>query len=68
MSAGRRLNAEDVYPAQDMFVELLSDISDFHTQGGEPWPSVGEFIRSEVPVLQQLTISRSRCLDTEPSS
>ncbi|XP_028982707.1 peroxisomal N(1)-acetyl-spermine/spermidine oxidase-like [Betta splendens] len=48
-SSGRKLNAEDVYPAQDMFVELLSDISDLHTQGGEPCPSVGEFIRSEVP-------------------
>lgn len=48
MCAGRRINAEDIYPAQDMFVELLYESSQYQSQGGEPWPSVGEFIRSEV--------------------
>ncbi|XP_026211777.1 peroxisomal N(1)-acetyl-spermine/spermidine oxidase [Anabas testudineus] len=47
-SSGRRINAEDIYPAQDMFVELLYESSQYQSQGGEPWPSVGEFIRSEV--------------------
>ncbi|XP_069000868.1 peroxisomal N(1)-acetyl-spermine/spermidine oxidase [Embiotoca jacksoni] len=47
-SSGRKLSAEDIYPAQEMFVELLNEGSEFQGQQGEPWASVGEFIRSEV--------------------
>ncbi|XP_054655588.1 peroxisomal N(1)-acetyl-spermine/spermidine oxidase isoform X1 [Dunckerocampus dactyliophorus] len=47
-SSGRKLSIEDVYPAQQMFAELLVECSAFHERGGEPWPSVGQFIRTEV--------------------
>ncbi|XP_028279073.1 peroxisomal N(1)-acetyl-spermine/spermidine oxidase [Parambassis ranga] len=47
-SSGQRLNAEDILPAQEMFAELLNESSEFHSQGGEPWSSVGDFIRSQV--------------------
>ncbi|XP_029962463.1 peroxisomal N(1)-acetyl-spermine/spermidine oxidase [Salarias fasciatus] len=47
-SSGRRLNIEDVSPAQEMFFELLSEISEYPSTIGEPHDSVGEFIRSEV--------------------
>ncbi|XP_034057697.1 peroxisomal N(1)-acetyl-spermine/spermidine oxidase-like [Gymnodraco acuticeps] len=46
-SSGRKLNAEDIYPAQEMFLELMSEVSKFESQGGEPWACVGDFIRSE---------------------
>lgn len=45
------MNIEDVYPAQEMFAELLYESSEFHSRGGEPCASVGDFIRSEVQVL-----------------
>ncbi|KAF3708278.1 Peroxisomal N(1)-acetyl-spermine/spermidine oxidase [Channa argus] len=48
-SSGQKLKAEDIYPAQDMFVELLYESSEFQNKGGEPWASVGDFIWSEVP-------------------
>lgn len=47
-SSGRKLNAEDVFPAQEMFFEVLCQSSEFHCEGGEPLASVGDFIRSEV--------------------
>lgn len=47
-SSGRKLSVEDVYPAQEMFAELLSECSEFQNQKGEPCATVGEFIRSEV--------------------
>ncbi|TNN58329.1 Peroxisomal N(1)-acetyl-spermine/spermidine oxidase [Liparis tanakae] len=47
-SSGRKLNAEDVHHAQEMFAELLVEGSTFATQGGEPLVSVGDFIRSAV--------------------
>ncbi|XP_063730487.1 peroxisomal N(1)-acetyl-spermine/spermidine oxidase-like isoform X2 [Eleginops maclovinus] len=46
-SSGSKLNAEDIYPAQDMFLELMSEISQFKSEGEEPWACVGDFIRSE---------------------
>ncbi|KAG7511777.1 peroxisomal N(1)-acetyl-spermine/spermidine oxidase-like [Solea senegalensis] len=47
-SSGRKLNAEDIYPAQKMFSELLGESEGFQSQGGETCPSLGDFIRSEV--------------------
>ncbi|KAM9365198.1 peroxisomal N(1)-acetyl-spermine/spermidine oxidase-like [Pholidichthys leucotaenia] len=47
-SSGRKLNEEDISPALEMFAELLYESSQFHIQGGEPFASVGEFIKSEV--------------------
>ncbi|XP_033956159.1 peroxisomal N(1)-acetyl-spermine/spermidine oxidase-like isoform X3 [Pseudochaenichthys georgianus] len=44
---GRKLNAEDVYPAEEMFYELIYESSKFESQGGEPWACVGDFIRSK---------------------
>ncbi|XP_033956157.1 peroxisomal N(1)-acetyl-spermine/spermidine oxidase-like isoform X1 [Pseudochaenichthys georgianus] len=46
-SSGRKLNAEDVYPAEEMFYELIYESSKFESQGGEPWACVGDFIRSK---------------------
>ncbi|XP_039994333.1 peroxisomal N(1)-acetyl-spermine/spermidine oxidase [Xiphias gladius] len=47
-SSGRKLNAEDISPALEMFNELLNESSRFPSQGGEPWASMGDFLRSEV--------------------
>ncbi|XP_035519868.1 peroxisomal N(1)-acetyl-spermine/spermidine oxidase-like [Morone saxatilis] len=47
-SSGRKLNAEDMNPAKEMFAELLIESSKFQSQGGEPCASVGDFIRSEM--------------------
>ncbi|KAM4729246.1 peroxisomal N(1)-acetyl-spermine/spermidine oxidase-like [Anableps anableps] len=47
-SSGRKLSIDDIYPAQEMFVELLNESSEFQNQQGEPCASVGDFIRSEV--------------------
>lgn len=47
-SAGRELNAEDILPAQKLFLELINESSDFQSQRGEPWPSVGDFLRAQV--------------------
>ncbi|XP_049926879.1 peroxisomal N(1)-acetyl-spermine/spermidine oxidase-like [Epinephelus moara] len=46
-SSGRKLNAEDIYPAQELFMELIDESSEFESQGGEPQACVGDFIRSE---------------------
>lgn len=46
--AGRKLTAEDIDPAREMFAELLIDSSEVQSDGGERCASVGEFIRSEV--------------------
>ncbi|KAM9848060.1 peroxisomal N(1)-acetyl-spermine/spermidine oxidase [Aulostomus maculatus] len=48
-SSGRKLNTEDVLPAQDLFAELMYESSEFASRGGEPWHSVEDFIRSELP-------------------
>lgn len=47
-SSGRKLNTEDISPAMEMFVELLSESSEFQNQNGEPCASVGDFVRTEV--------------------
>ncbi|XP_003964196.2 peroxisomal N(1)-acetyl-spermine/spermidine oxidase [Takifugu rubripes] len=47
-SSGRKLNVEDIIPAEEMFSELLKESSEFVNGGGEPFASVGEFIRTRV--------------------
>ncbi|KAM9808653.1 peroxisomal N(1)-acetyl-spermine/spermidine oxidase [Syngnathus typhle] len=47
-SSGRKLDPEDVYPSLEMFKDLLDECTEFQEKGGEPWPSVGQFIRAEV--------------------
>ncbi|XP_056148407.1 peroxisomal N(1)-acetyl-spermine/spermidine oxidase isoform X2 [Lampris incognitus] len=46
-SSGKKLRAEDTYPAVSMFAELLDESAEFHSRGGEPRASVGDFIRAE---------------------
>ncbi|XP_070696755.1 peroxisomal N(1)-acetyl-spermine/spermidine oxidase-like [Pempheris klunzingeri] len=46
-SSGRKLTAEDMDPAREMFAELLYDSSEVQSEG-EPFASVGDFVRSEV--------------------
>lgn len=48
MCAGRKLSVKDIYPALEMFTVLLNESSQFQNQMGEPYTSVGDFIRSEV--------------------
>ncbi|KAM4607696.1 peroxisomal N(1)-acetyl-spermine/spermidine oxidase-like [Polymixia lowei] len=48
-SSGQKMNAEDMLPALEMFVELLDESMEFTSQGGEPVASVGDFIRAEAP-------------------
>nr|XP_046258881.1 peroxisomal N(1)-acetyl-spermine/spermidine oxidase-like isoform X2 [Scatophagus argus] len=47
-SSGRKLKPEDIHPGTEMFAELLNESSEFQLVGGEPRPSVGDFIRSKV--------------------
>ncbi|XP_077585783.1 peroxisomal N(1)-acetyl-spermine/spermidine oxidase [Stigmatopora nigra] len=47
-SSGRKLKLEDIHPAVELFAELLEESAKFQEKGGEPWPSVGQFIRTEV--------------------
>ncbi|KAM4590787.1 peroxisomal N(1)-acetyl-spermine/spermidine oxidase-like [Odontesthes bonariensis] len=47
-SSGQKLKAEDVYPALEMFAELLDESSEFQNQKGEPCACVGDFIRTQV--------------------
>uniref|UniRef100_UPI003AAB3A54 peroxisomal N(1)-acetyl-spermine/spermidine oxidase n=1 Tax=Centroberyx gerrardi TaxID=166262 RepID=UPI003AAB3A54 len=49
-SSGQKLSAEDMTPAMDLFAELLDESSDFESQGGEPFASVGEYIRAQAPL------------------
>ncbi|XP_014883546.1 peroxisomal N(1)-acetyl-spermine/spermidine oxidase-like [Poecilia latipinna] len=53
-SSGRKLSEKDIYPALEMFTMLLNESSEFQNQLGEPYASVGDFIRSEV---------RQRCVE-----
>ncbi|CAG09386.1 unnamed protein product [Tetraodon nigroviridis] len=46
--AGRKLNVEDIVPAEELFTEIMEESSQFVTGGGEPFPSVGEFVRAQV--------------------
>lgn len=47
LCAGQKLSYEDTYPAVGMFNDLLEECGDYYDKG-EPWPSVGDFIRSQV--------------------
>ncbi|KAM6956340.1 peroxisomal N(1)-acetyl-spermine/spermidine oxidase [Aplochiton taeniatus] len=47
-SSGRKLTAEEMGPAVGLFAELMEESGEFVTQGGEPFDSVGDFIRTEV--------------------
>ncbi|CAN9499850.1 unnamed protein product [Ophioblennius macclurei] len=47
-SSGRQLKIEDVYPAQEMFFELLNEIPEIPSKTGGAQDSVGNFVRSEV--------------------
>lgn len=42
------MNLEDLYPATELFSELMHECSEFHLQGGEPYASVGDYIRAQV--------------------
>ncbi|XP_013870195.1 peroxisomal N(1)-acetyl-spermine/spermidine oxidase isoform X1 [Austrofundulus limnaeus] len=46
-SSGRKLSAEDVFSAQELFYELMTECSEFQGQKGEPCASVGDFLRRE---------------------
>lgn len=46
--AGRKLNVEDIILAEELFTEIMKESSQFVTQGGEPFPSVGDFVRAQV--------------------
>ncbi|KAM6916594.1 peroxisomal N(1)-acetyl-spermine/spermidine oxidase [Xenentodon cancila] len=47
-SSGQKLNTEDLFPALEMFAELLNASAEFQNQRGEPCASVGDFLRAEV--------------------
>uniref|UniRef100_UPI003AAD8E4C peroxisomal N(1)-acetyl-spermine/spermidine oxidase-like n=1 Tax=Centroberyx gerrardi TaxID=166262 RepID=UPI003AAD8E4C len=49
-SSGQKLGAEVMTPAMDLFAELLDESSDFESKGGEPFASVGEYIRAQAPL------------------
>lgn len=42
------MNLEDIYPATEMFSELMQECSEFYWQGGEPYASVGDYIQAQV--------------------
>ncbi|KAL0964155.1 hypothetical protein UPYG_G00319940 [Umbra pygmaea] len=44
-SSGRKLTVEQMGPAMELFGELLEEGSEFSHKGGEPYNSVGEFLR-----------------------
>ncbi|NP_001314981.1 peroxisomal N(1)-acetyl-spermine/spermidine oxidase [Danio rerio] len=50
-SSGRKLGPETMGPALEFFMTLLERSQQFHSTGGEPLPSVGEFIKAEAERL-----------------
>ncbi|KAJ8250760.1 hypothetical protein COCON_G00226820 [Conger conger] len=50
-SAGRRLGPELTEPAEALFRGLLEECQRFHRSGGEPVPSVGEYLKRCAPGL-----------------
>ena len=46
--AGMKLKAEDMYPALELFGEILHEAGEFVSKGVEPHASMGDFIRTEV--------------------
>lgn len=63
-SSGRKLHAEDMLPVQLTFAELLNESSEYQSKGGEPFSSVGHFIRSRAAEKWKDTdkATRSMCL------
>lgn len=62
--AGRKLNVEDIIPAEEMFSELLKESSKFVDGGGEPFASVGEFIRTQVLCCTLWNMQQNKMLFT----
>lgn len=60
--AGRKLSVEDIIPAEEMFSELLKESSEFVNGSGEPFASVGEFIRTRVLCSTLWNMQRSKIL------
>ncbi|XP_058651709.1 peroxisomal N(1)-acetyl-spermine/spermidine oxidase-like [Onychostoma macrolepis] len=50
-SSGRKLRPEKLRPVVEFFINLLKRSQQFHDSGGEPLPSVGEFVKAEVERL-----------------
>ncbi len=50
-SAGQKLRPEKLGPVVEFFINLLERSQQFHDSGGEPLPSVGEFVKAEVERL-----------------
>ena len=46
--AGTKLKAEDMYPALELFDEILHEAGEFVSKGVETHASMGDFIRTEV--------------------
>ncbi|XP_051946191.1 peroxisomal N(1)-acetyl-spermine/spermidine oxidase isoform X1 [Xyrauchen texanus] len=46
-SSGRKLGPETMAPAVEFFMKLLERSQQFYESGGEPVPSVGEFLKAE---------------------
>ena len=52
LHAGKKLSYEDTYPAVGMFNDLMDESGAYHDKGEEPWPSVGDFVRSQVHLAE----------------
>ncbi|XP_030628392.1 peroxisomal N(1)-acetyl-spermine/spermidine oxidase [Chanos chanos] len=52
-SSGRKVGPELMLPAMSMYASVLEKSQEFQHIGGEPVPSVGEFIKSEASRLAQ---------------
>uniref|UniRef100_A0A673HGB1 Peroxisomal N(1)-acetyl-spermine/spermidine oxidase-like n=1 Tax=Sinocyclocheilus rhinocerous TaxID=307959 RepID=A0A673HGB1_9TELE len=50
-SSGRKLGPEKLGPVVEFFMKLLERSQQFHDSGGEPLPSVEEFVKAEVERL-----------------
>ncbi len=50
-SSGQKLRPEKLGPVVEFFMTLLERSQQFHDSGGEPLPSVGEFVKAEVERL-----------------
>uniref|UniRef100_A0A8C1UU38 Amine oxidase domain-containing protein n=1 Tax=Cyprinus carpio TaxID=7962 RepID=A0A8C1UU38_CYPCA len=50
-SSGQKLGPETMGPVVEFFMKLLERSQQFHDGGGEPLPSVGEFVKAEVERL-----------------
>lgn len=50
-SSGRKLGPEVMGPALEFFMKILERSQQFYDSGGEPMPSVGNFVKSEAKRL-----------------